>query len=246
VTGTLWVVGLGPGDESLLAPAARRALEEAEIVVGYRGYLALVAHLLQGKEVEAFPLGAEMERAQRALTLAASGRRVALVSSGDAGIYGMASPLLELWTEREGGPDVQVVPGVPALAAAAALLGAPLGQVFAVVSLSDILTPWEAIARRLEAAAIADFVIVLYNPRSGRRTWQLQEARRILLEHRSPGTPVGVVRRAYREGQQVHITTLGELDAGQVDMETLVIVGNSQTRAGRGRLVTPRGYWRGR
>lgn len=246
MTGALWVVGLGPGDESLLAPAARRALEEAEVVVGYRGYLALVAHLLQGKEVEAFPLGAETERAQRALTLAASGRRVALVSSGDAGIYGMASPLLELWMEREGGPDVQVVPGVPALAAAAALLGGPLGQDFAVVSLSDILTPWETIARRLEAAAIADFVVVLYNPRSGRRTWQLQEARRILLEHRSPGTPVGVVRRAYRQGQQVRITTLGELDAGQVDMETLVIVGNSQTRAGRGRLVTSRGYWRGR
>ncbi|GBD14317.1 Cobalt-factor III methyltransferase [bacterium HR25] len=246
MTGALWVVGLGPGDESLLAPAARRSLEEAEVVVGYRGYLALVAHLLQGKEVEAYPLGAEMERAQRALTLAASGRRVALVSSGDAGIYGMASLLLELWTEREGGPDVQVVPGVPALAAAAALLGAPLGQDFAVVSLSDILTPWEAIARRLEAAAIADFVIVLYNPRSGRRTWQLQEARRILLKHRSPVTPVGIVRRAYREGQQVRITTLSGLDASQVDMETLVIVGNSQTRAGRGRLVTPRGYRRGR
>ena len=240
----LTVVGLGPGDEALLTPLARRVLEEATAVVGYRGYLELVAGLLAGKAVHPFEMGQERERAERALELACGGERVALLSGGDPGIYGMASPALEAWLALPScrRPPLEVVPGVPALAACAALLGAPLGHDFAVVSLSDLLTPWEVIARRLEAAAAADFVLVIYNPRSRGRPWQLGEARRILLCHRGPDTPVGMVRRAYRRGQAVAITTLGTLDETAVDMETTLIVGSSRTVAQEGVMLTPRGY----
>ncbi len=244
MSGSLSVVGIGPGDEALLAPLARRALAEATTVVGYRAYLDMVSHLLAGKSVLAYDLGQEVERAERAVALARAGERVALVSSGDAGIYGMASPALAAWLAlpRADRPRLQVVPGIPALVACAALLGAPLGHDFAVVSLSDLLTPWEVIERRLEAAAAADFVVVLYNPRSRGRPWQLGEARRILLRHRHPDTPVGVVRRAFRPGQAVTIATLGDLDETTVDMESTVIVGSSRTLARDGLLLTPRGY----
>ncbi len=242
--GRLSVVGIGPGDEALLTPLARRVLQEATAVVAYSGYLQLVAGLLAGKATLPFELGQEVERAQRALELACDGERVALLSSGDPGIYGMASPALAAWlalpSDRR--PPLEVVPGVPALTACAALLGAPLGHDFAVVSLSDLLTPWDVIARRLEAAAAADFVLVIYNPRSRGRLWQLGEARRILLRHRRPDTPVGVVRRAYRQGQAVAITTLGSLDETAVDMETTLIVGSTRTSARDGLMLTPRGH----
>jgi precorrin-3B C17-methyltransferase len=242
--GRLSVVGIGPGDDVLLTPLARRTLKDATVVVGYRGYLELVAGLLAGKAALSFELGQEVERAQRALEMACGGERVALLSSGDPGIYGMASPALEAWLALPPSrrPPLEVVPGVPALAACAALLGAPLGHDFAVVSLSDLLTPWEVIARRLEAAAAADFVLVIYNPRSRGRPWQLGEARRILLRHRGPDTPVGVVRRAYRQGQAVAIATLGTLDETVMDMETTLIVGSSRTLARDGVMLTPRGY----
>ncbi|HXG42205.1 MAG TPA: precorrin-3B C(17)-methyltransferase [Dehalococcoidia bacterium] len=242
--GRLSVVGIGPGDETLLTPMARRTLEEATAVVGYRGYLEMVSPLLGGKNALPFELGQEVERAWRALDLASQGERVALLSSGDPGIYGMASPALEAWLALPAPqrPPLEVVPGVPALAACAALLGAPLGHDFAVVSLSDLLTPWEVIVRRLEAAAAADFVLVIYNPRSRGRPWQLGEARRIVLRHRSPDTPVGLVRRAYRQGQAALIATLGTLDEAAVDMETTIIVGSSRTLARDGVMLTPRGY----
>ena len=243
MTGRLSIVGIGPGDEGLLTPLARRTLEEATTVVGYRGYLDMLSRLLAGKAALAYDLGQEVERARKAVALACQGERVALVSSGDPGIYGMASPAVEAWLELPGAerPRLEVVPGVPALTACAALLGAPLGHDFAVVSLSDLLTPWDVIARRLEAAAAADFVLVLHNPRSRARTWQLGEARRLLLRHRPPDTPVGVVRGAFRSGQRVAIATLGDLDESVVDMETTLIVGSSRTSARDGLMLTSRG-----
>jgi precorrin-3B C17-methyltransferase len=176
-----------------------------------------------------------------ALELASAGRRVALVSSGDAGVYGMASLVLET-AEDVAGVEVEVVPGVTAALSAAALLGAPLGHDFACISLSDLLTPWPVIERRLEAAGAGDFVVALYNPRSRNRTRQLPHARELLLKHRAPGTPVGLVDRAFRPEERVWQTTLAELSGEGVGMETLIVIGNSQTRVVNGRLVTPRGY----
>lgn len=243
--GTLYIIGLGPGAEDLLAPRARRALEQAQAIVGYERYTELVRRWLPSAPLYAYPIGAEVERAQAALRLAAELDRVALVCSGDAGVYGLAGLVYELraatpWQHQP--PAVEVIPGITAATAAAALLGAPLGHDFAAVSLSDLLTPWEVIVRRLEAVAAADFVIALYNPTSVARRHRLEEARALLLRHRPPKTPVGIVTNAEREGQQVVVTTLGELPTQAVGMLSIVIVGNSQTRVEDGRLVTPRGY----
>jgi cobalt-precorrin 5A hydrolase / cobalt-factor III methyltransferase / precorrin-3B C17-methyltransferase len=238
--GRLHVVGAGPGDPGLLPPMARAALARSEHVVGLGRYVDAVRPFLRpGTQVEPSELGSEEARAARAVELAASGASVALVSSGDAGVYGMASPALAV-----AGADIDVlgVPGVTAATAAAALLGAPLGHDHCAISLSDLLTPWDVIRRRLSAAAAADFVVTLYNPRSRNRHWQLTEACRLLLEHRSPDTPVGVVTDAFRPGQQVTITSLGALDVTTVGMTTTVVVGNSSTVVREGRMVTPRGY----
>jgi precorrin-2 C20-methyltransferase/precorrin-3B C17-methyltransferase len=240
-TGKLWVVGLGPGDPRLLSQQAREALRDADAIVGYEAYLKRLEPLRVRAEMHGSPIGAEAERATLALELAGAGRRVALVSSGDAGVYGMAGLLLETAAGRPD-LDVEVVPGVTAATAAAALLGAPLGHDFACVSLSDLLTPWEVIERRLHAAGQGDFVLAVYNPLSERRTWQLPRARDVLLEYRRPETPVGLVDKAYRPGTRVWSTTLGELTPDGVGMETTLIVGSSRTRLVHGRLVTPRGY----
>ncbi|HLH47257.1 MAG TPA: precorrin-3B C(17)-methyltransferase [Acidimicrobiales bacterium] len=242
--GELTVVGLGPGGIGHRTPAAVAAVRHAEVVVGYHGYLRQCEDLLgPHQEVQGFELGEELDRAQAALAAAGAGRRVALVCSGDPGVYAMASPLLELAGSagNVGGPEVTVVPGVTASLAAAALLGAPLGHDHAVVSLSDLHTPWSSIQARVEAAARADYVLVLYNPRSSRRTWQIERVKALLLEHRAPGTPVGLVTDATRPGERVLWTTLGDLPCDQVSMTTCVIVGASSTRLAGGRMVTPRG-----
>jgi precorrin-3B C17-methyltransferase len=239
------VVSLGPGDPCLLCPQSRAALESATAGAGYSTYLDLLEpELLAGKAVVETGMTGEVERVQRAVDLALAGERVAVVSSGDAGIYAMAGLVLEVLEERGLLEDLpcEVLPGVPALAAAAALLGAPLTHDFACVSLSDLLTPWEVIARRLDAAASADFVLVLYNPRSKKRSGHLAKALEIIAAHRGPSTPAGVVSRAFRPGQIVTAATLGELDPGAVDMQSLVLVGNSATRLAGGRMLTPRGY----
>jgi precorrin-2 C(20)-methyltransferase len=240
-SGQLRVIGLGPGEPALLTGQAMAALKTAEVIVGYEGYLLGLAPLGLGAELHGSPIGAERQRASLALELAAAGRRVALVSSGDAGVYGMASLLLET---AEAIPDlaVEVVPGVTAAVAAAALLGAPLSHDFACISLSDLLTPWKVIEQRLEAAGQGDFVVALYNPVSWRRTWQLPRARDLLLKYRRQQTPVGLVDKAHRPGMRVWHTTLAHLTPEGVGMETTLIVGNSQTRTVNGRLVTPRGY----
>lgn len=244
--GSVAIVGLGPGASDHRTAAAARAVRHAEVVVGYSAYIALAQDLIgENQKIVRSDLGAEMDRARAALSHAATGRRVALVCSGDAGVYAMASPVLEIASEPEFGEiDVEIVPGVTAALAASALLGAPLGHDYATVSLSDLLTPWEVVESRLEAAAAADFAVVLYNPKSARRDWQLERARQILLAHRSPATPAGVVTDAGRPSQQVVQTTLGDLDAEAVTMTSCVIVGSSSTRMIAGRMVTPRGYRR--
>ncbi|HET6792811.1 MAG TPA: precorrin-3B C(17)-methyltransferase [Acidimicrobiales bacterium] len=240
--GRLTVVGLGPGGPAHRTPAAEAAVRHAEVVVGYGPYVDQCADLLTpAQEVVRSPIGSETDRARAALDTAAAGRRVALVCSGDAGVYAMASLVLE---EAEGAADVEVVPGVTAALAAAAVLGAPLGHDHAAVSLSDLLTPWEAIATRLRAVAEADMVVSLYNPRSERRTWQLPEAMRLLADHRGPQTPVGVVTDAGRPGQAHHLTTIADLDPAVVGMTSIVVVGSSSTVVRNGRMVTPRGYRR--
>jgi precorrin-3B C17-methyltransferase len=223
------------------------------VVAGYRTYIELIEPLLTGQEVVATGMKAEVKRCQAAIDRALAGDRVALVSSGDAGIYGMAGLVLEICAARElkvAPPDteaevdlhLEVIPGVPALAAGAALLGAPLMHDFASISLSDLLTPWETIVKRLELAAQGDFVIVLYNPKSKKRHWQLGSVRDLLLRYKDPETPVGLVCRAMRQGQETTITTLQELLQHEVDMQTVVIVGNSKTFTYGSYMITPRGY----
>src|SRR5438552_2526377 len=198
-SGAVHVIGLGPGERGLMTPQARDVLARCDVIVGYSGYLALIADMAAGKDTYALPLGEEVGRARLALAQARRGRTVGVVSSGDPGIYGMAGVVLELLEElpEADRPEVVIVPGLSAVNAAAALLGAPLGHDFAVISLSDLFTPWETIERRLEAVAEADFVLALLNPRSRRRDWQLGRARDIVARHRSGDTPVGVVRNAF-------------------------------------------------
>ncbi len=242
----LKVVGIGPGDAALLTGQARQALEQARTVVGYGRYLELLPpELLRGKKLTATGMTKEMERCEQAIAAAMSGEPTVVVSSGDAGVYGMAGLVLELAHEKGLAHvlDVEIVPGVPALMAAAAILGAPLMHDFAAVSLSDLLTPWERIETRLSLAARADFVIGIYNPRSKRRDWQLPRAKELLLAELAPETPVGVVRQAFRKEQEHWTCTLHALDPARVDMLCILVVGNSATRLVDGRMVTPRGYF---
>ncbi|THA73550.1 precorrin-3B C(17)-methyltransferase [Streptomyces sp. A0642] len=238
--GRLAVVGLGPGARDLLTPRAREELRRASVLVGLDQYVDQIRDLLRpGTTVLESGLGAEEERARTAVAEARKGHAVALIGSGDAGVYAMASPAL-----AEAGADIDVVgvPGVTAALAAAAILGAPLGHDHVSISLSDLHTPWEVIERRVRAAAEADIIVTFYNPRSRGRDWQLPKALSILSEHREPTTPVGVVRNASRPDESSRVTSLAALDPATVDMMTVVTVGNTATREIAGRMVTPRGY----
>jgi cobalt-precorrin 5A hydrolase / precorrin-3B C17-methyltransferase len=238
--GRLAVVGLGPGARDLLTPRAKEELRRASVLVGLDQYVDQIRDLLRpGTRILESGLGAEEERARTAVAEARKGHAVALIGSGDAGVYAMASPAL---AEASDDIDVVGVPGVTAALAAAALLGAPLGHDHVSISLSDLHTPWEVIERRVRAAAEADLVVTFYNPRSRGRDWQLPKALAILAEHREPTTPVGVVRNASRPDGTARVTTLADLDPATVDMMTVVTVGNTATRNIAGRMVTPRGY----
>ncbi|WP_330267796.1 precorrin-3B C(17)-methyltransferase [Streptomyces griseorubiginosus] len=238
--GRLAVVGLGPGARDLLTPRAKAELRRASVLVGLDQYVDQIRDLLRpGTRVLESGLGAEEERARTAVEEARKGQAVALIGSGDAGVYAMASPAL---AEASDDIDVIGVPGVTAALAAAAILGAPLGHDHVSISLSDLHTPWEVIERRVRAAAEADIVVTFYNPRSRGRDWQLPKALAILAEHREPTTPVGVVRNASRPDESARLTTLAALDPATVDMMTVVTVGNTATRDIAGRMVTPRGY----
>lgn len=246
MNGKIMLVGLGPGSHDHLTARARAAIAEADTVIGYVTYIRLVADLLVGKEVIKKSMTEELDRAIEAFEHARRGKKVALVSSGDAGIYGMAGPTYEVlfqagWTP-DSGIEVEVVPGATALNTCAALVGAPLTHDFCAISLSDLMTPWPTIARRLEAAAAADFVIALYNPKSGRRTGQIVEAQRLLLRHRDPVTPVAIVKSAYRPRQRIEFATLETLAECDIGMLSTVLIGNSNTLIRHGLMVTPRGY----
>ena len=245
-TGQLWLVGTGPGALAQITPAARDAITAADVVIGYGLYVDLVRPLLRpGQIVEALPITQERQRAVRAIELAQWGLTVAVISSGDCGIYGMAGLVMET-LEQQGwngtSPQVEVFPGITALQAAAARVGSPLMHDFCAISLSDLLTPWEAIEARLQAAAAADFVTALYNPKSKTRTQQIAIAQDIFLQHRAPETPVALVRSAYRHDQQIQLTTLEQLLQHPIDMVTTVLIGNRCTRRLGDWLITPRGY----
>lgn len=238
--GRLAIVGIGPGARDLLTPRARAELRRASVLVGLDQYVDQIRDLLRpGTRILESGLGAEEERARTAVAEARRGHAVALIGSGDAGVYAMASPAL---AEASDDIDVVGVPGVTAALAAGAVLGAPLGHDHVSISLSDLHTPWEVIERRVRAAAEADLVVTFYNPRSRNRDWQLPRALEILAGHREPATPVGVVRNASRPDESSLLTTLAELDPTTVDMMTVVTVGNTATRTIAGRMVTPRGY----
>ncbi|MBW1774205.1 MAG: precorrin-3B C(17)-methyltransferase [Deltaproteobacteria bacterium] len=243
--GKLTIISLGPGDTGYLAPKARLALEKAEVIVGYKTYMDLIdPELLEGRETISTGMRGEIRRCRMAIEKALDGKETAVVSSGDVGIYGMAGLVMELLAEQDlmDKLEVEVIPGIPALSAAAALLGAPLMHDFAVISLSDLMIPWEVIEARVEAAVRADFVLVIYNPRSEKRHWQLGRMRNLVMKYRNEDTPVGIVRNAAREGQSVHITTLSKLDESKVDMLSILIFGNSKTEVFGEKMITPRGY----
>lgn len=245
-TGKIMLVGIGPGSVGHMTQRAREAIAEADVVVGYVTYIKLVADLIEGKEVVRKGMTEELDRAVTALEAARSGKKVALISSGDAGVYGMAGPTYEVlfqagWTPEDA-VQVEIVPGASALNACAALVGAPLTHDFCAISLSDLLTPWPVIARRLDAVAMADFVVALYNPKSGRRTRQIVEAQRLFLRHRRPDTPVAIVKSAYRRRQNIEFRTLDTMCEADIGMLSTVLIGNSHTFVRDGLMVTPRGY----
>jgi len=244
--GILYVVGIGPGAQEHATPAALAAIADAELVIGYGTYIKCVRHLLDGKEVMRAGMTQEIGRARAAVDRARAGGRVALISSGDAGVYGMAGLVFEVLKEigwkRGDSPELRIIPGITALNSCGSLVGAPLGHDFCAISLSDLLTPWPVIRRRIEAAAAADFVIGFYNPASGRRTRQIVEAQAIIRAHRDGATPVALVKSAYRKLQNVVITDLDHFLDYEIGMLTTVLVGSSQTFAFEGCIVTPRGY----
>ena len=248
MTGKLYIVGVGPGHHDHMTFRAKQVITESDTIVGYETYVNLVEDLIEGKEVHRYAMTQEVERAHQCIDLAKSGKIVSLVSSGDPGIYGMAGLIYEMLAEerwdRRTGLFVEIVPGVSSLNSCAALVGSPLMTDFAVVSMSDLLVPWEIIVKRVEAAAQGDFVIVIYNPASKKRIHQLQDTRKILLKYRSPNTPVAIIKGAYRESQEVVLTDLENMEnhSDKLGMITTVIVGNSSTFRYDDLMINPRGY----
>jgi len=246
--GKLYVVGVGPGSHDHMTYRAKLVIDESEVIIGYDTYVSLVEDLIAAKEVHRYAMTQEVERANQAIDFAEKGKIVSLVSSGDPGIYGMIGLIYEILAEKgwdkEGGIYVECVPGVSSLNSCAALVGSPLMTDFAVVSMSDLLVPWDIIVKRVEAAAMGDYVTVIYNPASKKRVHQLRDTREIFLKYRKPDTPVAIVKGAYRESQQVAITTLDKLLEHQemLGMITTVIVGNSSTFNYKGMMINPRGY----
>ncbi|RHW39463.1 precorrin-3B C(17)-methyltransferase [Lysinibacillus yapensis] len=246
--GKIYVVGFGPGDYEHITKRAVDALQESEYIIGYKTYVELIAHLVTAKSIVSTGMTEEVSRAQEAVRQAELGNIVSVISSGDAGVYGMAGlvyeVLIELGWTQDTGIEVEVVPGISAINSCASLLGAPVMHDSCTISLSDHLTPWTVIEKRIEAAAMADFVIAFYNPKSGRRTRQIVEAQRILLQYRSPATPVGLVKSAFREKQHIVMTTLAEMLNHEIGMLTTVVIGNSSTFFYDNKMITPRGYQR--
>ena len=238
----IYVIGIGPGCRDLMTQEAISAMEDAEVIVGYETYIKLVEDFVKDKEVVQNGMRKEVDRCQDAIDIAKTGKKVAVISSGDAGIYGMAGLILELTTKQELDIPVKVVPGVTASIGAAAVLGAPIMHDFCHISLSDLMTPWEVIEKRLRLAAEADFVICLYNPRSKGRSEHLANAFKIMGEFKDGSTPVGIVKDVGREDQEKFICTFDTMDFERVDMTTMVIIGNKSTYIHDDLMITPRGY----
>ncbi len=237
----IYVVGLGPGEWNQMTQKAMEALEECDVITGYEVYVDLVRERFQNKKLISTPMKREAERCRIAIEEALKGQTVSMICSGDAGVYGMAGLMYEVAQQYEP-VEIEVISGITAACSGAAVLGAPLIHDFAVISLSDLLTPWELIEKRIECAAMADFVICFYNPSSHKRKDYLQKACDLVLKYRDEETACGFVRNIGREGEQGTVLSLGELKNTQVDMFTTVFIGNSQTREIGGKLVTPRGY----
>lgn len=249
--GKIIIAGLGPGNESDMTLAVREALQSADVVVGYQYYFQFIKPFVR-EDCECVDTGMkkERQRAEQAFELAEQGKTVVVISSGDAGIYGMTPLIYEMQRERISqrgqSPLCEIVslPGISAFQKAASLLGAPIGHDLCIISLSDLMTPWEVIERRIKAAAIGDFVTVIYNPKSHGRYWQLYRLQELFLEVRSADTPIGYVRQAGRDDEEIKITTLGTFDPEDIDMFTVVLIGNSQSYIADGHIITPRGYYR--
>lgn len=247
MSGKIFVVGFGPGADEHLTPAAREAMEQCDTCIGYKTYIDLVRPLLAGKKIIATGMTEEIDRGRKAYKLAKEGKNVAVISSGDSGVYGMAGLVYEVleeagWDPQNPDVEVKIIPGITAACSVGAILGAPMNHDFCSISLSTLLTPWENIEKRLEAAASADFVCALYNPKSAKRDWQIVKAQEIFLKYRDPKTPVGVVKSGWREGEIVVRTTLDQMADQEIGMLTTIIIGNSQTYYFKDLMVTPRGY----
>lgn len=242
--GKIFVAGIGPGSEADITPAVLSAIRESDVVIGYKYYFQFISHILS-PETRCVDTGMKRERAraEEAFRFAMQGNTVCVISSGDSGIYGMAPLIYEMKKEFNSDLEVLVLPGISAFQKAASLLGAPIGHDFCVISLSDLMTPWEVIEKRIRAAATADFVTAIYNPKSEGRYWQLHRLKELFMLERSPETPVGYIRQAGRDEQDVHITTLADFDPEEIDMFTLVLIGNSQSYFYEDKIITPRGYY---
>ncbi|MDO9493262.1 precorrin-3B C(17)-methyltransferase [Acetobacterium sp.] len=240
----IYVTGIGPGLYEHMTEAAKASLEDADIIVGYKTYIDIIADLIGDKEVLSSGMRREIDRCEKALELAEQGKKICLVSSGDAGVFGMAGIMLEIVEAKNSDVEVEIIPGISAANAAASTLGAPLMHDYAVISLSDLLTDWAVIEKRLHCAGEGDFIITLYNPKSKGRPHNIESAQKILLEYKAPETPVGIVRNAKRKDESYVITTLKKMNEADIDMFSMVIIGNSKTYVTRDQLkmITPRGY----
>ncbi len=243
--GKIIVAGIGPGSKEDITPAVLEAVREADAVVGYKYYFQFIeAYVKPGCECIDTGMKKERERAEQAFLLAEQGKTICVISSGDAGLYGMAPLIYEMKRERQSDIEIVSLPGISAFQKAASLLGAPIGHDVCLISLSDLMTPWNVIERRIKAAAVGDFVTAVYNPKSHGRYWQLYRLQELFLQERSADTPVGYVRQAGREEQEVKVTTLGTFNPEDVDMFTIILIGNSQSYVAEGKMITPRGYYR--
>ena len=239
------IAGIGPGSREDITPAVMEAVREADVVVGYKYYFQFVKQYLKpGCECVDTGMKKERERAEQAFALAEQEKTVVVISSGDAGIYGMAPLIYEMKQARQSDIEIVTLPGISAFQKAASLLGAPIGHDMCIISLSDLMTPWEVIERRIKAASEGDFVTAIYNPKSHGRYWQLYRLVELFLQVRSVETPVGYVRQAGRDDEEIKITTLGAFDPEDIDMFTVILIGNSQTYISEGKMITPRGYYR--
>ena len=248
--GKIIIAGIGPGSPQDITPAVLDAIRTADAIVGYKHYFQFIeSEVKPGCECIDTGMKKERERAEMAFALAEQGKAVVVISSGDAGIYGMAPLILEMRSEKRKTErvdiDIEVLPGISAFQKAASLLGAPIGHDLCIISLSDLMTPWEVIERRIKAAATGDFVTAIYNPKSHGRYWQLYRLQELFLQERAAETPVGYVRQAGREDEEVKLTTLAAFDPEDVDMFTVILIGNSQSYISDGQFITPRGYYRG-